>query len=243
MTPVLMERARRFKEAYLAVQAAFDSGNVLTVDDILPLCVTMNKAECDFIVELLSNMVGTPSYDYLRMLFAQVRSIIDIPEMFENPRTYDNMPDIPARGEDLAARLELFASLCRGSEWFTDHYPPLNVGRLAGVLDDLRNWLNAIPTKDNIPDAIVSDNCQLNADTRRDIPRSQSIALLYAVFVRLGVTQTHSNTAIARLIEAVTGGNIRPGKNAYSWTHRSDKLRDDVAALLDEFLNGGQSPI
>ena len=96
---------------------------------------------------------------------------------------------------------------------------------------------NMVPVVTEIPEA----DTEASEDKPRDIPRSQSIALLYAVFVRLKVTQTYSDTAVARLIEAITGGKIRNGKNSYAWKHRNDKLRLDVEALLDEFMKGGQS--
>lgn len=96
---------------------------------------------------------------------------------------------------------------------------------------------NMVPVVTEIPDA----DTEASEDNPRDIPRSQSIALLYAVFVRLKVTQTYSDTAVARLIEAITGGKIRNGKNSYAWKHRNDKLQPDVEALLDEFMKGGQS--
>ncbi len=236
-----MKCAKTFKDAYLSVLHTFNSDAILSIDDALPLCVTMNKAEYNFIAELLANMAGVSSYDYCEILFNQIHGIINIPEMFDDPRTPDDIPEISAQGENFTARLELFTSLCRGSEWFTDHYPPLNVGRLAGVADNLQNWLDALPAEENIPAASIPEKNQEAQEDKRDIPRSQSIALLYAVFVRLGVTQTHSATDISKLIEAVTGGKIRSGKNAYSASHLNDKLQDETAQLLDEFLPRGRS--
>lgn len=78
-------------------------------------------------------------------------------------------------------------------------------------------------------------------DNIRNISRAQSVALLYAIFVRLKITQSYTATAIARLIEAVTGGLIRDGKNSYARRHLNDKLQPDVEALLNEFMKGGQS--
>lgn len=97
---------------------------------------------------------------------------------------------------------------------------------------------NMVPVVTEIPGA----DTEVSENNTRDIPRSQSIALLYSVFVRLGITQTYSDTAVSRLIEAVTGGKIRDGKNSYAWKHRNDKLQPDVEALFDEFMNGALSP-
>ena len=92
---------------------------------------------------------------------------------------------------------------------------------------------------------VICDDTQtdaMQADGKRDIPRAQSIALLYAAFVKLGVTQSHSSNDVIKFIEAVTGGKLttNPG-NTYSKKHLNDELRDDVRQLLDDFISG-QSP-
>ena len=119
---------------------------------------------------------------------------------------------------------------------------PVTIGRISQTLDWLGKWVeSAKEARAESPESPGADT-EVPEDNTRGIPRSQSIALLYAVFVRLGITQTYTDTAIARLIEAVTGGKIRDGKNSYAWKHRNDKLQSDVEALFDEFMNGAQSP-
>ena len=132
-----------------------------------------------------------------------------------------------------------------GKIWIDMQNPnsPLSISSISSTLEWLGRWLES--AKDagrESPEAPAADT-GAPEDNARDIPRAQSIALLYTVFVRLGITQTYTDTAVARLIEAVTGGKIRDGKNSYAWKHRNDELRDDVAVLFNEFLNGGHSPI
>ena len=113
---------------------------------------------------------------------------------------------------------------------------PLSISSISSTLEWLGRWLESAKYAGReSPEAPAADT-EAPEDNTRDIPRAQSIALLYAVFVRLGITQTHTDAAVARLIEAVTGGKIRDGKNSYAWKHRNDKLQTDVEDLLNEFV-------
>lgn len=168
---------------------------------------------------------------------------------------YYSAPRNKETGENELARLQLEKVVRLGCDWHEWKCRDLSSIRfhIKGIIKELNRWIEAVPDESmsanisivqNMVSAVTEisgTDTEASEDNTRNIPRMQSIALLYAVFVRLKITQSYTATAIAKLIEAVTGGLIRDGKNSYVWKHLNDKLQPDVEALLNEFMKGGQS--
>ncbi|WP_288290101.1 hypothetical protein [uncultured Alistipes sp.] len=241
MTPATIIRARAFRDAYAELLRAWRADAPLTLDDATEICVKSYKAEYDFLATMLCEEMAEPAQGNPCALFDRVEAFLCIPEIFDGESAaaikYD---DRHYTGESRAARIQLFDALIMGRRWVdwdNPSAPCVTVGSVANALSELRKWVPAVQKERQ--GAAIDNNAQTDEQTdegKRDIPRAQSIALLYAVFVRLGITQTHTDMAVARLIEAVTGGKIRDGKNSYAWKHRNDKLQTDVEELLNEFV-------
>lgn len=250
MTPELINRARIFRDAYAELLAAWRADEAPTLDRAMEICYNAYRAEYNFLFEITNEVSGNFNPNpILRRLLYQITDIIGIPEMFslEEPEWRPGLADVPDgqdKGEQRAARAMLWEGVLVGTIWVETNNPdtPLTVGGIYRAADWLNKWLESVKASRQESPKNLRADIEPQEDITRNIPRSQSIALLYAVFVRLRVTQTYSDTAVARLIEAITGGKIRNGKNSYAWKHRNDKLQPDVEELLNEFMNGGQSP-
>ncbi len=249
MTQKALEAANLYREAYLRVLTEYKS-ECSDMSVAVNMCEDLYAAGVYFIdalTEWLPNIIMSRKNIY----FTQISSIINIPELYNGEfsiiplkkgsrlKIGISFPEFKASGENKAAKIELFIALCQSSMWV----PSTNESMDKEALDQVRTVLIAKARNtqkieiDSDEDTIITSKVQ---DCGK-ISRAQSIALLYAIFVRLKITQSYTATAIAKLIEAVTGGLIRDSKNSYAWKHLNDKLQPDVEALLDEFMKGGQS--
>lgn len=236
MTPNLLNRTQAFAAAYLDVLNAYKADEALNIKDVFPLCKAMLIAERDFISELLIEVSSTKQHFETRDLFMQTKSIINISDMF-NIEWYNIAANsIQAEGENYASRLELLKHLRTGANWVCGNNE-LNFNRLICVLEDLKSSLSAEYSDHNTPAEDVPTE-----ESNTDLNRAQRIALLYEVFRRLKVTTSKSSTSIAKLIEAVTGGNMKTiGKNTYAAKQLNAPLGEAAQRLVDDFFGVGVS--
>lgn len=246
MTPTMITKAREFREAYAELLRAWRAKDVPTLDQATAICCRTYRAEYNFLIEIeeaaaCTDISRQPSF--LKYLASRLVPVLDTPELFR-PGTLERRPgekSVPEEtdgGMPLVVRDMLEEGVMLGKTWIDMQNPdcPLSISSISSTLEWLGRWLESAKYAGReSPEAPAADT-EAPEDNTRDIPRAQSIALLYAVFVRLGITQTHTDAAVARLIEAVTGGKIRDGKNSYAWKHRNDKLQTDVEDLLNEFV-------
>lgn len=261
MGPTIMFKAIEFRDSYNKLLQAWRADVAPSLKDAMIICASTCKAERSFLEEFNRDF---NSCSMLSSYMDELKDAINIPEMFDyrgpvwatiDDTIYYSAPRDKETGEDELARLQLEKVVRLGCDWHEWKCIDLSSIRfhIKGIIKELNRWIEAVPDESMSANISIAQNMvsavsetpgadtDASEDKPRDIPRAQSIALLYAVFVRLGITQTYTDTAIARLIEAVTGGKIRDGKNSYAWRHRNDKLQPDVEALLDEFMKGGQS--
>lgn len=253
MTPTMITKAREFREAYAELLRAWRAKDVPTLDQATAICCRTYRAEYNLLIEIVeeaavcTDISRQPSF--LKYLASQLVPVLDTPELFR-PGTLERRPgekSVPEEtdgGMPSVVRDMLEEGVMLGKTWIDMQNPdsPLSISIISITLEWLGRWLESAKYAGReSPEAPAADT-EAPEDNTRNIPRAQSIALLYAVFVRLGITQTHTDTAVARLIEAVTGGKIRDGKNSYAWKHRNDKLQPVVEALIDDFMNSKQSP-
>lgn len=254
MTPILIDKARKFRDTYAELLTLWRRYNAPTLDEAVAICNKFYRTEFSLLDEL-NNLIDTDSYvfDDLERLYEQLCATIDIPEIFTEEgliwntidgQDYCSCPSDWDIGEQKAARLLLNEAVFIGeawTQWDANEHPVVTINKIL-------NWLrlriesskNEVQTTINESEAM--ENLETSDNSKRDIPRSQSIALLYAVFRKFGVTQKYTDIAISRLIEAVTGGKIRDGKNSYARKHHNDKLEEKVNTLFDEFIKSEQSP-
>lgn len=149
------------------------------------------------------------------------------PELIKN-----TVPGSECTGWALAVRMELYNTLCQGAIWFASEPPRFTVGILGEVAAYIQEWLQCHAAPPATLEASLPENNEQKP--HRDIPRSQSIALLYTLLIRFGVTRVCSSKDIAMFIEAVTGGKIvSEGRNTYSAKHLHDTLQPDIQYLID----------
>lgn len=249
----MITKAREFREAYAELLRAWRAKDVPTLDQATAICCRTYRAEYNLLIEIVeeaavcTDISRQPSF--LKYLASQLVPVLDTPELFR-PGTLERRPgekSVPEEtdgGMPSVVRDMLEEGVMLGKTWIDMQNPdsPLSISIISITLEWLGRWLESAKYAGReSPEAPAADT-EAPEDNTRNIPRAQSIALLYAVFVRLGITQTHTDTAVARLIEAVTGGKIRDGKNSYAWKHRNDKLQPVVEALIDDFMNSKQSP-
>lgn len=256
-----MFKAIEFRDSYNKLLQAWRADVAPSLKDAMIICASTCRAERSFLEEFNRDF---NSCSMLSSYMDELKDAINIPEMFDyrepvwatiDDTTYYSAPRNKETGENELARLQLEKVVRLGCDWHEWKCRDLSSIRfhIKGIIKELNRWIEAVPDESmsanisivqNMVSAVTEisgTDTDASEDNTRDIPRTQSIALLYAVFVRLKVTQTYSDTAVARLIEAITGGKIRNGKYSYAWKHRNDKLQPDVEELLNEFMNGGQS--
>lgn len=246
MTPTMITKAREFREAYAELLRAWRAKDAPTLDQATAICCRTYRAEYNFLIEIeeaaaCTDISRQPSF--LKYLASRLVPVLDTPELFR-PGTLERRPgekSVPEEtdgGMPLVVRDMLEEGVMLGKTWIDMQNPdcPLSISSISSTLEWLGRWLESAKYAGRESLEVPAADTEAPEDNTRDISRAQSIALLYAVFVRLGITQTHTDAAVARLIEAVTGGKIRDGKNSYAWKHRNDKLQTDVEELLNEFV-------
>lgn len=237
----MKQAVKNFKDAFENAVSVYDklsAGQIVPTkveDLVIKQLQSSYQSFCDALYPVLDQYTDWNTQS--DVIYEGIRKEIDNDRMFGDE----------FRQNHCAASLDclrIFGAIRTACKWF-DGNPKYRLrsfqyeykrGAL-GVRNNVAAPVSGVHASPAVPPKSQPEMATPQETNEKHIPRNQRIALLYNIFIRLGITQEKTDTEIAGIIEFITGGDSKKNaKNTYAARCMHSELSDEAKKLLNDFL-------